>query len=196
MRPVSLLEENERSRISHHQAAGYSHGVAANRSIAGACALAVLVASLIPLMQARGAQSANLSPFGTWILDDGAAAVEIGPCGDSICGRVVGVAPSSGHAVTTPDGRSIAPGESRRPLCGQTVLAGFRAAGDGVYREGYIFNPSDGRTYSATLTLESADVLRVRAYVAAEFLGQTRRLYRADSAVRLRGYDQCSGSPR
>jgi len=147
-------------------------------------------------MLARRAQSADLSPFGTWILEDGAAAIEIGQCGNSICGRVVGVAPSSGLAITTPDGRSIAPGESRRPLCGQTVLAGFRAAGDGVYREGHIFNPSDGRTYSATLTLEGADVLRVRAYVAAEFLGQTRRLYRASTVVRLRGHDQCSGSPR
>lgn len=170
-------------------------GRAAKRSIVGAPRRTVLLASLVLFVLSAGASAAASSPAGTWMLDDGTAAIEIGPCGDSLCGRIVGVTPSAKQAVMTPDGRSIGPGASRRPLCGNTVLEGFRPAGDGVYRGGSIFNPSDGRTYSATLTVESPDILRIRAYLALELLGQTRRLYRAGPSVKLRGIDQCSGNP-
>jgi uncharacterized protein (DUF2147 family) len=161
----------------------------------GECDRTAFLATIVLSVLACGAQAAAMSPAGIWVLDDGTAAIEIGPCGDSICGRIVGVTPSEREAVMTPDGRRIAAGASRRLLCGHTVMEGFRPAGEGIYRGGHIFNPSDGRTYSATLRIESADTLRIRAYVAIEFLGQTRRLHRASPETKLRGVDQCSGNP-
>jgi uncharacterized protein (DUF2147 family) len=135
-------------------------------------------------------------PFsGKWVLDDGSTTVEIRPCGERICGRIVSVTASDKQAVVTPDGQKIPAGASREPLCGQTVMDGFRPAGNGVYDKGRIFNPSDGRWYSATLTVENPNMLRVRAYVGIEALGQMQRLYRVGPNAKLRGADQCSRHP-
>jgi uncharacterized protein (DUF2147 family) len=155
----------------------------------------LLFAALVLLLFARGNQVFAAPPSGSWVLDDGSTTVEIGPCGERVCGRIVGVTASDRQGVVTPDGQRIAAGASREPLCGQTVMEEFRPAGKGIYRKGRIFNPSDGRWYSATLTVENPDTLRIRAYVGIEALGQTQRLDRVGPNAKLRGEDQCSRRP-
>jgi uncharacterized protein (DUF2147 family) len=48
-----------------------------------------------------------------------------------------------------------------RALKGTAMLSGFRAAGGGKWRNGRIYNPEDGRSYTATLTLVNANSLAV-----------------------------------
>jgi uncharacterized protein (DUF2147 family) len=155
----------------------------------------LLFAAFVLLLFVREKPVLAAPPRGNWVLEDGSTTVEIGPCGERICGRIIGVTASDSQAVVTPDGQRIAPGASREPLCGQTVMEGFRSAGNGIYRDGRIFNPSDDRWYSATLTVENPDTLRIHAYVGIEAFGQTQRLYRVGPNANLRGADQCSRRP-
>ena len=60
-----------------------------------------------------------------------------------------------------------------RPLCGLRILSGFRRTGDGTWSAGQIYNPSDGRSFSSTMTLESDGGLRISGYLGLSLLGKT-----------------------
>lgn len=60
-----------------------------------------------------------------------------------------------------------------RPLCGLRILSGFKRTGDGTWSAGQIYNPSDGRTFSSTMTLESDGGLRISGYFGLSLLGKT-----------------------
>lgn len=100
---------------------------------------------------------------GQWKTESRGGIVEIAPCGESICGRLV-----------TSEGLKADPGLSdfnnqdeklrHRPLRGLPILYGFKAKGDS-WDGGKIYNAEDGKTYSAKLTLEDANHLKVRGCV-------------------------------
>jgi uncharacterized protein (DUF2147 family) len=60
-----------------------------------------------------------------------------------------------------------------RPLCGLRILNGFRRAADGTWSAGQIYNPSNGRTFSSAMTLESDGGLRVSGYFGLSLFGKT-----------------------
>lgn len=60
-----------------------------------------------------------------------------------------------------------------RPLCGLRILSGFKRSGDGTWSAGQIYNPSDGRSFSSTMTLESDGGLRISGYFGLSLLGRT-----------------------
>jgi len=60
-----------------------------------------------------------------------------------------------------------------RPLCGLRILNGFRRTADGTWSAGQIYNPSNGRTFSSTMTLESDGGLRVSGYVGLSLFGKS-----------------------
>ena len=63
-----------------------------------------------------------------------------------------------------------------RPLCGLRILSGFRRTGDGAWSAGQIYNPSDGRTFSSTMTLENDGGLRISGYLGIVAARQDRRM--------------------
>ena len=59
-----------------------------------------------------------------------------------------------------------------QPLVGLAILRGFAFRGDGLYKGGKIYNPEDGRTYSALLRLKAPKTLEVRGFILGlPFLG-------------------------
>jgi uncharacterized protein (DUF2147 family) len=53
------------------------------------------------------------------------------------------------------------------------ILSGFRRETDGVWNAGKVYNPSDGRTFSGTMTLAGDSGLRIRGYVGTSLIGKT-----------------------
>ena len=158
------------------------------RTFVAAASFAGLL-GVMPSLAGAGSQQ------GLWVLDDRSTVVEIMQCENHLCGRIVGVAGPSRKGAFAPDGRRIAAGESRRPLCGSLVFDGFREAGGAQYSGGRLFNPEDGRFYDATATVESPDAIRVRGYIGAEMFGRTRYLYRWGTPEgRLKAGDDCRPS--
>jgi uncharacterized protein (DUF2147 family) len=59
------------------------------------------------------------------------------------------------------------------PIIGLQVLKDFTFKGDGVYENGTIYDPENGKTYSCKMTLKSKNELDVRGFIGFSLLGRT-----------------------
>lgn len=120
------------------------------------------VATYAPASYAAG-QSASEQAIGRWATPTKHGIVEIAPCGASICGRLV----ESDSIRANPafaDGKNKNPALRSRPLKGLTILQGFTRSTDG-WEGGSIYNPEDGGTYKATITIADADTLKLKGCI-------------------------------
>lgn len=96
------------------------------------------------------------SPAGRWLTQDGAAVVEIAPCGPALCGaiaRVLRADPGAAHTdVHNPDPRLRG-----RPTSSLRILSGFVADGDRW--KGTVYDPRSGWTYKAFIAVREGDML-------------------------------------
>ncbi|MHA6724114.1 DUF2147 domain-containing protein [Sphingomonas sp. RS2018] len=85
---------------------------------------------------------------GRWLTLEGKAIVEVAPCGQTMCGRIVRILKprAGGPAVdaNNPDAKL-----RTRPIQGMAILTGF-TADDDRWR-GRIYDPESGRTYRSEL---------------------------------------------
>jgi uncharacterized protein (DUF2147 family) len=110
--------------------------------------------------------------FGRWLVKDGEAVIEIFPCGDEACGRVVWLqAPWDAGGSPKRDIQNPDPSQSSRPLCGLRLIEGLSPAGDGSWEDGTIYSARDGRTYGFEIEPDGPDRLHVRGYVGISLLG-------------------------
>lgn len=104
---------------------------------------------------------------GRWLTPTDHGVVEIRHCGASVCGRLM----SSDKIKADPSLKDVKDRDFAlrgRTLKGLDLLHGF-SGGPSDWRDGEIYNPSDGGTYHATLTLEAADRLKVTGCIVAPF---------------------------
>lgn len=98
---------------------------------------------------------------GRWITTEGKALVEIGPCGEQLCGRIVRVlkAPAAGPLtdLNNPD-----PALRRRPITGLVFLTAFRPDDDRW--RGRIYDPESGRSYRSEL-IRAGGTLKVKGCI-------------------------------
>ncbi|MGH8676594.1 MAG: DUF2147 domain-containing protein [Burkholderiales bacterium] len=125
--------------------------------------------ALLALWLAASSAAGSDELLGEWITPGYAARVRIHACKsaqDSTCGTITWLwepVDRSGKPV-----RDASNGDAtlrERPLEGLEILSGFRRAGAGRWSEGSIYNPEDGRRYSAHLRLRTAEVLEVEGCV-------------------------------
>jgi uncharacterized protein (DUF2147 family) len=114
------------------------------------------------LLTAEAAQAAD--PSGTWRMSNGKVTVRISACGDKLCGWIVGLKkPLDRHGRPKTDKDNPNPALRNRPLIGLTLLNEMRPAGRNRW-QGRIYNPDDGRTYSAKMKL-SGSTMQVKGCV-------------------------------
>jgi uncharacterized protein (DUF2147 family) len=116
-------------------------------------------------------------PLGRWITESGNLEVEIAPCGEALCGKVVRVL--ANRSMSAP-GAEMQPADPR-PALGMQLLSDFRASGDGEF-QGRIYNRENAKHYSASLRPAAADQLLVHAYVGLPLFGKTQVWRRAAAA--------------
>jgi uncharacterized protein (DUF2147 family) len=139
-------------------------------------ALAVIagLAQTVPLQVMAQSQPAAQSYAGIWFDDTGRGAVEITPCGPSLCGRIVWLqepADKSGRPVT--DGNNPDRNRRSRPVCGLEVIGNVKQQRNGTWDEGWIYDPKEGKRYDLQLRLRSPDTLEVTGYLGVKFLSET-----------------------
>ena len=113
------------------------------------------------LLWAGSALAADVT--GSWLTPSRNGVVEIYKCGASVCGRLV----SSDGLKADPSLKDVNNADAAqrgRALKGLVILQGFKGAG-GNWSDGTIYNAEDGKTYSATLTLEGDDTLKVKGCI-------------------------------
>ncbi len=103
------------------------------------------------------------SVIGTWHSPTKNGIIEIQRCGSSICGHLLSGDDIKGNP-DAKDANNKDEAQRGRPLKGLTMLSGFKQ-GEGVWEDGQVYNPNDGRTYSGRITLVDANTLKLRGCV-------------------------------
>lgn len=115
---------------------------------------------------------------GVWLFDN-KAAVEIYDCEGLLCGRIRWLlVPRNPVGGLDLDKNNPDPTLSRRLLCGLTIISGLKPDGVDHWKGGRFYNPDDGKTYSFTAQLKSADVMVARIYLLIPLFGKTKTLTR------------------
>jgi uncharacterized protein (DUF2147 family) len=120
---------------------------------------------MLPMLFAAflAAPSAD-SVVGTWHSPTKNGVINIQKCGSSLCGTL-----ESGDDIKAhPDAKDVNNKDASqrgRTLKGLTMLSGFKAGTDGVWEDGNVYNPNDGRTYSGKITVVDANTLKLRGCV-------------------------------
>ena len=75
------------------------------------------------------------------------------------------------------------PDKNRRndPVMGLLILKRFKKVEEGVYEDGTIYDPKNGKTYDCTMKLkENGAVLDVHGYVLISLIGRSEKWTKAD----------------
>jgi glucans biosynthesis protein C len=140
----------------------------------------------IACLVAFSSLAAAATPVGLWYAEGGAARVEIEPCGDALCGRVVWLrSPFDDDGCDLRDRYNPDPALRRRPVVGLDVLHGLKPRTDGTWDDGSIYDPASGNTYTCSLALDGDDRLRLRGYLGIRLLGRTTTWTRVGTENRL-----------
>jgi uncharacterized protein (DUF2147 family) len=108
---------------------------------------------------------AATDPQGIWFTEDKGGVVQVQPCGQALCGVIVGLTPS-------PNG-DLPRDFQGAPQCHRVLLRDLRLEEDGRWH-GTVTNPEDGRTYSAEVWVAQDGNMRLRGYIGLPLLGSTQ----------------------
>jgi len=135
------------------------------------------------LLAAAPAAAVVAIPQGVWLIDQ-KAAVQIFDCAGLMCGRILWLyKPRNAEGQLDRDQHNPNPALRQRELCGLTILWNLHPAGKNRWRDGWFYNPDDGKTYRLSAELKSDDVIAARIYVALPILGKTKTLVRVPKGV-------------
>jgi uncharacterized protein (DUF2147 family) len=116
---------------------------------------AVVAATLI----SSGGVSAGPDPLvGTWMTEERDSKVRVAPCGKAYCATIVWAK----KALT--DDKNPDPSLRNRGIVGVQLTRNMVPDGAGTWT-GSIYNPEDGKTYSASMTLKGPNGLQVSGCV-------------------------------
>jgi uncharacterized protein (DUF2147 family) len=110
----------------------------------------------------------------------GRARVEVEKHGETYVGRIIWLeepdfpsGPDQGKPKT--DVENLDEALRSRPVIGLEILSGMTYQNDGTWGGGTIYDPANGKTYSATLSLDGDgdDTLDMRGYVGFSLFGRT-----------------------
>jgi len=133
-------------------------------------ASALVLAAGVLLSQAD-AQNTAKGVNGVWIDHTGQGAVEIAPCADKVCGRVIWLK------------NPLHKSRTGKLICGTQVLGDLRQQAANAWESGWIFNPEDEERFSAALQLTGPNTLLVTGYLGIKLLGETFTWQRATAAL-------------
>ena len=145
-----------------------------NRQFLAASALVLAVGVLLSQADAQNtAKGVN----GVWIDHTGQGAVEIAPCADKVCGRVIWLK------------NPLHKSKMGKLICGTQVLGDLRQQAAHAWESGWIFNPEDEERFSAALQLTGPNTLLVTGYLGIKLLGETFTWKRATTLL-----DRCAAA--
>lgn len=144
----------------------------------------IIVLIVAALFDGLGTNVFAASPVGLWYAEGGAAEVEIRPCSDGLCGKVVWLrSPIGDDGCELRDKKNPDASSRARSIVGMEILHGLtQIEGDQTeWANGTIYDPTGGRTYSCAARMEGDDRLFLRGYVGIQLLGRTTTWTRVGS---------------
>jgi uncharacterized protein (DUF2147 family) len=127
---------------------------------------------MVLLAASAHAQKAD-AILGNWFTEENRAVVEIYPCDDRYCGKVVWLKePKNEDGTDKLDTKNRDPSKRDRTIIGLNLVWDFTYDKANRWVDGKIYDPDNGKTYSCKTTLEG-DELKVRGYIGFSLLGRT-----------------------
>ena len=142
-------------------------------------ALAAIGLALVSGAAAQAPAPAPNAPLGRWLSETKRGVIEIYPCGDRLCGKLVWLIEPVRRGAPAADDKNPDPALRQRPLCGLMMLGDFRQVEAQRWGDGWIYDPDSGNTYHATMRIEDGQ-LKLRGYVGIPLLGETQTWSRPD----------------
>jgi uncharacterized protein (DUF2147 family) len=128
----------------------------------------------VALLAAAPAGAQSPTPVGIWLHPNQRIQVEIAPCGDKLCGKMVWFRwPNDAAGLPLVDVMNVNTALRTRPLLGLAIVHGLHRADQRTWIDGKIYNPDDGVEYNSVMTMDPNGALRVRAYFLLPLLGKT-----------------------
>ncbi|MFM7085337.1 MAG: DUF2147 domain-containing protein [Hyphomicrobium sp.] len=119
---------------------------------------------------------------GIWFDNSGKGAVEIAPCGSSLCGKIVWLKePFNAEGKPLVDRFNPNPQRRTSTICGLQVLGGLQFMPEGTWDIGWIYDPKTGKAYDAALSLTAPDQLKVTGYKGVKLFAKSFTWTRAPS---------------
>ena len=110
--------------------------------------------------------------LGTWFNTDKSAKIEILQNESEFMGKIIWLEPEGKDSKTILDSENSDPKLRERPIMGLTILQGLKY-GDGIWKDGKIYDPESGKTYSCELKLKNNNILEVKGYLGFSWVGRT-----------------------
>lgn len=103
---------------------------------------------------------------GKWWNEKKTAHIEIVPCGDSVCGSIVWMQePNLDDGSPKRDANNEDEELRERTILGLQIIGGFEKEEPGVWEDGTIYNPRDGKTYKSNMSINDKGRLEVEGCV-------------------------------
>jgi uncharacterized protein (DUF2147 family) len=150
------------------------------RHHAFAAALGLFTAAAV-LAPCGASQAAGADPTGYWYKPDAEreSKIQVFKCGPSktqLCAKIAWLKdPKDSKGRALQDIRNENPSMRGRPIVGLQIFTGLAPSAPGTW-SGKIYNPEDGHTYSATLTLLSRTQIKLRGCKAWLLCGEKQWL--------------------
>jgi len=123
------------------------------------------VAAIAPPQAAVSAiEASEPSPVGEWLVEDGEASIRIEECGNNLCGVV-----SDAKNWNETDSKNPNPELRNRPIIGMPILLDMKPAKSNRW-ESRACNSKNGQTYTANISLNNPQSLRVEGCVFGGFV--------------------------
>jgi uncharacterized protein (DUF2147 family) len=122
------------------------------------------------------------SAEGVWVTQNKDGAVQIVPCDSGLCGYLVGLTPGQPPEDYPKDIHNADPARRDDSICGMALMGSLKAVEGkpGRWRDGWVYDPQTGDTYSAQMQLDGPDRLQLRGYLGISLLGRTETWTRED----------------
>lgn len=140
----------------------------------------IAVLTLLLLSTSAFAAAAD-DMLGVWLNQEKDAKIEMYKCGEKYCGKVVWLKEpaypegSKDGVPGTPKLDHSNPDQAlrKRPVIGLDIVHGMAYVGENKWADGTVYDPKNGKTYSAKMTLVSPMQLNLRGFIGISLLGRT-----------------------
>ncbi len=133
--------------------------------------VSVFLFLFLGLMWKAHAQSEN-AILGLWYNTEKTAQIQIMKTGSEFIGKITWVKNPNTDGKPVLDRQNSDPKLQTRPILGLSILEGLKYGG-GMWKDGKIYDPNSGKTYSCEVRLKNANVLEVKGYLGFSFVGRT-----------------------
>lgn len=133
------------------------------------------ILSILVFVLVIGQAMAQDEIVGVWFNTAKDGKIEIYKAGEKYFGQIVWLKEPLDEKTGKPKTDINNPESSNQQdaIIGLKVLKNFEFKGDGVWEEGKIYDPENGKTYSCKMTLRDSENLDVRGFVGFSLLGRT-----------------------